>query len=108
MSEYQRQPFEALPFHLTVQIISSLDFCFKQNVNQCLIFLIRNVSHSHNYISVQNIKTYKNYLPEPGMPMPRCLHCQYITDGATIQPDMIKAENLNSPKLSDFSDFLNK
>jgi hypothetical protein len=53
------------------------------------------------YISVQNLKVYKKTLPEPGMPMPRCIHCQYITDGATINPDMLVSEKQMPVRLED-------
>ena len=54
--------------------------------------VLKNMDISNNYISVQNIKKFKGFLPEVGMPMPRCIHCQYVTNGAIINEDMIKAE----------------
>lgn len=46
------------------------------------------------------LNTYKA-MPETGMPMPRCLHCQYVTEGATIHPEMLKSEALMEPRLED-------
>ncbi|MGM0501838.1 MAG: YwqJ-related putative deaminase [Bacillota bacterium] len=61
---------------------------------------LKNINISNNYISVQNLKTYKS-MPETGMAMPRCLHCQYITNGATINAEMLKIEETMEPRLED-------
>lgn len=35
------------------------------------------------------------------MTIPRCIHCQYITDGATINPDMLVSEKQMPVSLKD-------
>lgn len=35
------------------------------------------------------------------MTIPRCIHCQYITDGATINPDMLVSEKQMPVRLED-------
>ncbi|EJO5347059.1 hypothetical protein NRP93_001127 [Clostridium botulinum] len=63
--------------------------------------LLKNMDLSHIHISVQNVKVYKKFLPETGMPMPRCIHCQYITNGATINSKILEAEKQMMPRLED-------
>ncbi|WP_459195396.1 hypothetical protein [Wukongibacter baidiensis] len=40
-------------------------------------------------------------MPEVGMAMPRCLHCQYITNGTTINPEMLEDEETMKLRLED-------
>ena len=63
---------------------------------------------SKNYLVVETLKKINNNtLPEVGIIGPRCIHCQFITDGVTVDPEMLIKEAGNIPRLSDFADILN-